>query len=213
LIQDELIIDEVLIITFCKMNDKYGSPNTSCYILNSGTELICSPTSLRYIYHSLLILNYYKSTNLRSITELGCGYGGLFLAICYFSKILNIEIDNYYIIDFPQICNLIDNYLILNKENVHINYIFNNCNEYGSNIIETNLFFISNYCFTEILDEHRNKYIENLFGKVKNGFIIWQTSFGLNIDNLNIINKNINTTIEEKPQTASRENPNYFVYF
>jgi len=201
------------IIIFIKQNDKYGCPNIGNFTCKDGKIISCSPTSLRYVYHSLIILEHFKKTNLTSIVEVGCGYGGLFLAICYFSKILNIKIDNYYLIDFPEVCNLIDNYLKINAEFVNINYSLHNCNEYGKNIAEKDLFLISNYCFTEITSENRNNYIINLFEKIKNGFIIWQTCLGADIGDIKLIKKNIINVIYEKPQTAFLEKPNFFVYF
>ena len=75
------------------------------------------------------------------------------------------------------------------------------------------LFLNSNYCFTEIPGENRNGYINKLFSKIKNGFIIWQTIFGLDISKVNTINKSIKNIIEEKPQTANAQYPNFFVYF
>jgi hypothetical protein len=201
------------VIFFVKRNDKYGCPNIDNFTCRDGTIISCSPTSLRYVYHSLIILEHYKNTNLNSIVEIGCGYGGLFLAICYFSKLLNIKVDNYYMIDFPEVCNLIDNYLKVNGDFVNINYSLHSCHEYGKNITERDLFLISNYCFTEISDENRKNYINNLFEKVKNGFFVWQTCLGINIDDVKIISKLIKNIIVEKPQTAPLDKPNYFVYF
>jgi len=201
------------ICCFLKINDKYGCPNIDNFTCKNGLVISCSSTSLRYIYHALIILEHYKNSNLTSIVEIGCGYGGLFLAICYFSKILNIKINNYYIVDFPEVCNLIDTYLNINKEFVKINYSLHSCHEYGRDITETNLFLISNYCFTEISDENRKNYIKNLFDKIEKGFIVWQTCLGVNIDDVKIISKLITNIIIEKPQTAFVEKPNYFVYF
>ena len=201
---------------YLKLNDAYGQPKCEKFTANNGEILICSATSLRYIYHALLILKHLKEVNLKSIVEVGCGYGGLYLAICYFSDILNIEIDNYYFIDFPEVNNLIDNYIKINETSLNkkINYYLHNCFEYGDSIKEDNeLFLISNYCFTEISQEHRNNYINKLFNKVKNGFIIWQTCFDLDIKHLETINKDIKCLTKEKPQTASENQPNYFVYF
>ena len=198
---------------FVKINDKHGYPKLEIFVNKDGKNVTSSATSLRYIYHSLIILDYYKNTQLLSMVEIGCGYGGLFLAINYFSNLLNIKIENYYLIDLPEVCNLTDNYLKLNKENIRINYSLNNCYEYGKNINENNLFLISNYCFTEIEDGHRKNYIKYLFDKIQNGLICWQTCFGLNINETTILNKKIINLVLEKPQTASYKQPNYFVYF
>ena len=199
---------------FVTINDKYGFPQKYTFTYKNTENLIASPTSLRYIYHSLLILTHLKSVQLSSIVEIGCGYGGLFLAICYFSKLFDIKIDNYYIIDLPDVCELINSYLQLHDKEININYSLHSCYEYGKDIDENNLFLISNYCFTEITDEHRTNYVNNVFNKVKNGFIVWQTVFGLGIDKVNLISKQIQSICDEKPQTAGIEkDKNYFVYF
>jgi len=205
-----------LLEKYVKLNDTYGNPNCENFTSKNGQILVSSATSLRYIYHALLILNYLKEVNLKSIVEVGCGYGGLYLAICYFSDILNIEINNYHFIDFPEVNKLIDNYIKINETSLNkkINYYLHNCFEYGDSIKEDNeLFLISNYCFTEISQEHRTNYINKLFNKVKNGFIIWQTCFGLEISYVESINKDIKQITKENPQTASEYKPNYFVYF
>ena len=196
------------------LNDKYGEPTKHTFTFYDGSSISCSPTSLRYIYHSLLILHYYKlKNNSTSIVEVGCGYGGLFLGICYFSKVLNIAVDHYYFIDLPEITNLIQKYISLHADNVNISYSVHSALSYGKEIENTNLFLVSNYCFTEIEKEHRDKYIDVLFPKVTNGFIIWQTCFGLPVQQTYIINKKINKIDEELPQTANAVQKNYFVYF
>jgi hypothetical protein len=62
--------------TFIDLNDKYGIPKTFMYSF-MNTTISTSPTTIRYIYHSLIILNYYKNTSCEIIVEVGCGYGGL----------------------------------------------------------------------------------------------------------------------------------------
>ena len=142
-------IDKTNIIDFCKINDNYGSPRLF-YISKEDLQLYCSPTSLRYIYHALIILKYLKETNCKNIVEVGCGYGGLCLSINYFMKFFNITIDNYNIIDLKEPCNLIKQYLDLHKDNIHTNIILHDSSTYGSNVNNNDLFFISNYCYTEI---------------------------------------------------------------
>jgi len=197
---------------YLQMNDKYGNPKTNTFMYDNK-QIVCSPTSLRYVLHSLLILKYIKNTSSRKVVEVGCGYGGLFLGISYFSKILNIEIDNYYFIDLPEICGLIENYLELHNGEININYAIHTAHNYGADIDETGMFFISNYCFTEIDRTHRDNYIKHLFPKISSGFIVWQTVFNLPINHVNIIGKNIKHVGEEYPQTATIQNKNYYVYF
>jgi hypothetical protein len=195
------------------LNDKYGSPVKSQFTYDDN-NIECSPTSLRYILHSLLILTHIKNnTTSTKIVEVGCGYGGLFLAINHFSQILNIKINKYYFIDLPEISKLIERYLNLHENEINIKYSIHSAENYGNDINDNDLFFISNYCFTEIDNVYRNNYINHLFPKVLNGFIIWQTVFNLPIENVNIIGKEIKNIVEEYPQTANIINKNYYVYF
>ena len=64
------------ILKYIEINDKYGNPKL--YKIQIHDIIVnCSPTSLRYIYHSLIIIDHYKKTGLNKIVEVGCGYGGL----------------------------------------------------------------------------------------------------------------------------------------
>jgi len=196
------------------LNDKYGDPKKHTFILSDNSTVRCSPTSLRYVYHSLLILHYYKFRNNKlDIVEVGCGYGGLFLAINHFAPILNISIGHYYFIDLPEICDLINNYISAHRDMINISYSTHSAFKYGSEIDKTDLFLISNYCFTEIEQKHRDKYIEILFPKVMHGFIVWQTIFGLPIAYTSMLYKQIYKIEEESPQTATVMQKNHFVYF
>jgi hypothetical protein len=199
---------------FAKINDKFGHPRLYKFILKNKVDTIeCSPSSLRYIYQALLILHYGTSTS--SIVEIGAGYGGLFLAICYFSNLLNIKINSYHFIDLKEVGILISNYLKHHSDIVNIKYTIHNCELYGKDINDDNLFLISNYCFTEIDEEHRLKYTECLLNKVNHGFIVWQTINGVKLDSMNKYFKHITyrNVEEERPQTAYEEFKNYFVYF
>ena len=195
---------------FIQLNDKIGNPVKYSYLIKN--EIIeSSPSSLRYIYNALVILQHYTTKNTRSVVEVGCGYGGLFLAIDFFSKLLNIPIDNYYIIDLPEVGNLIAIYLDYHKDVIGINYSIHDASLYGSTVENNELFFISNYCFTEIDENHRLGYVSQLLSKVSCGFIIWQTGL-ISIDTISSYIKQKYDILEEKPQTSGNYK-NYFVQF
>ena len=141
--------------------------------------------------------------------DVGCGYGGLFLAIVYFSKHLNISIDKYYLIDLPEANNLIEYYLNFHKDFINFDYEIHNSENFGSTIPNGNLFLISNYCYTEISDEYREKYNNSIMNRVDNGFIIWQSN-AYDIQNISKTNISPKEIIKEKP---SFNFSNYFVYF
>lgn len=202
---------------FINLNDKYGNSIKSIFTTKQNKMLYCSASNMRYMYQALVILKEFKEKQATSIVEIGAGYGGLFLAINHFAEKQGVKIKQYKMVDLTDVCILINNYLELNKSGVSIPYEFVDATTYGQDIVVDNdekLFLISNYCFTELEEEHRKKYIQHLFSKVEHGFIIWQTCFGIGLDYLEKAMKNKKwVKTEETPQTASVEFPNYFITF
>jgi hypothetical protein len=187
------------LIELCNINDLCGKPTK--YEFNNFT--CCSPTNLRYILHSLLILTYMKDCGLNNIDiiEIGGGYGGLCFFIYKIAIIFNININTYCIFDLP-------NPLILQKkylENLHIN----NVNFFDVNCTENlkkNSFLISAYAFSEISLDLQKIYTEKILNPyTSHGFLAWNA-----IDVYNFVkNKNI---IKEKEIPLTSFN-NYYVYF
>jgi hypothetical protein len=201
-----------IIKTFVNINDKFGSPIKSIFTMNcQNTQklLYCSPTSLRYTYHALKILSYLKETAQTKVVELGVGYGGLFLAINYFSNLLNVPITNYYLIDLPEVNPLVTSYLSLNNDQIHIPY----SQSIPDN--EANLFFISNYCLSFVSKEYRDQYISEIVQpRCDHGFMTWQTSFGVNETQVeSMIQKSVMNVLEEVPQTGPSHAKNYYITF
>lgn len=176
------------------MNDFFGNPNKST-IQNK----FISPTSLRYLYHAYLILSYISKPV--TIVEVGCGYGGLCLAINYLSKILNKQVLEYHCIDLKSVINLQQKYLSQFDLTFKVNFHFSDT--FGRDVQGENLFLISNYCFSEISNENQQLYIKTLFPKITNGFIVW------NFIPLYDFSKSYNVE-HERPLTGSG---NKFVYF
>lgn len=165
-INTKLSINDV--VSFCNLNDSVGNPNTIEYGI-----VTASPTSLRYIYFAHLILTHIKSLNLPvlNIVEIGGGYGGLCLAIHYFSEAYGVKVNTYKIIDLLTINKLQEMYISKVNSNISVEYI--DAATFGSDIKDTNLFLISTYCFSEIPLELQHSYIKTLFPKVSHGFIAW----------------------------------------
>ena len=217
LIEQEYKLEKEVIRDFIRINDIYGSPKRFTYTFNTGETFQSSPSSLRYIYHALLILDHYKTSGCKNIVEVGCGYGGLCLAMNYFSKYMNIHIGTYNFVDLPEVCTLIKNYLSLH--NIYTQTTFHSSETYGAHVYSRDLFFISNYCYTEI-DILKNKmYTSTLLPKASHGFLIWQNggnqgSYPIT-DAAEILGKEILHMEEEKPQTDAGYDRyfNYFVYF
>ena len=155
-----------VITTFCNMNDSVGNPEMFSY-----PNLRCSPSSLRYLYHAHLILTHYKNYSLTDIVEIGGGYGGLYLAINFLYKSYSVNIASYTIIDLPSISKF--QRLYTDKFNTTISLNCLESTNFGNEIDNSNMFFISCYSFSEIPSNLQQQYIETLFPKISHGFIAW----------------------------------------
>jgi hypothetical protein len=225
LISSEYGLSYIHIVDFARMNDRYGRPKTNTFtyfdknkgVGGSWVVISASPTSLRYIYHALVILDHYMGVGgSGGIIEVGCGYGGLFLAICYFSKILGVRLGEYTMIDLPGVVDLIRKYLLAHPLlTFGVSYrVLEMCptGYCGGGLFGDGCFFISNGFFTE-MDEVYRKQLFASGGIVKHGFIVWQTVFGVSIDSVGqYLDKGVfpDVVVEERPQMACA---NYFVRF
>ena len=200
LLWEEFRLGENDIVDFCKKNDLLGSPIKHRY----SDILICSPTSIRYIYHANLILSWMKQLDTKNIkiVELGCGYGGLCLAIQHFAKRYGVDIERYALIDLANASQLQKRYLVEYSQNTFLE--FHSAEDHGKTLDGTDWFFISNYCFSEISSENQRKYIENLLPKCQHGFLAW------NMIDLYEFGKPILNHQPERPLTGSK---NRFVFF
>jgi len=153
---------------FCSSNDSVGSPHKIKYGF-----LTVSPTSLRYVCHAHIILTHLQSLNLSfaDIVEVGGGYGGLCLAIYSLSSKYNITIQSYTIVDLPSVLKLQQKYIPLVSSSIHPEFV--DATTFGSTITKSNLFLVSNYCFSEISSQFQNEYRKHLFPKVSHGFMTW----------------------------------------
>ena len=193
-----------IILEFCRINDGVGDPIKS-YI--NGLESSVSPSSLRYLYHAYLSLKHIQTLKLSSIdiVELGCGYGGLCIAIDYVSKNMNINIHSYTCIDLDNPLKLQEIYTTLFQTSFPIK--FHSASTFGTDVSGTNNFLISNYCFSEIGDENRKKYIETLIPKVSHGFMAWNFIPVFNFG------KDFIRVEPENPQTDLVNSRNSYIYF
>lgn len=186
------------ITEFCKLNDAQGNPKKFQY-----GELLTSATSLRYIWHAHLILTHFKSFNDShyNIVEVGGGYGGLCLAIHFFSHKYYISIQSYTIIDLEEAGRLQKLYLTNLKVPFQFQILVSDT--FGKEVQGTDNYLISNYCFSEINKEFQDEYRKFLFPKVKHGFLAWNMiplyDIGFKVD-----------IQEEVPKTGIF---NKFVYF
>jgi hypothetical protein len=188
-------------IQLSKTNDKYGKTFKNKFV----DFCECSPSNLRYLYQSLIILDYIKSSLCKDeydFVEIGGGYGGLCFFIHNLVKIFDIKVNSYTIFDIEDVQKLQKKYLKLhnidiNTYNLDTNFKLNN-----------NSFLISNYAFSEISKGLQKKYRNQVLDKyIEHGFIAWNYIPVYDF----IANKDI-IVKEEKPLTGDPKF-NRFVYF
>ena len=188
-----------ILIELCHLNDKYGKTKKNKF--KDFTK--CSPSNLRYILHSLLILEHMKKNKLNhvNVIEIGGGYGGLCLFIHKISKLYEIEINSYAIFDLLEASNLQRKYLeSLEIKNVDFYQLdkYNNLNE--------NSFLISTYAFSEIPMSIQKIYSKKIINPFTNyGFIAWN-----NIPVYDFVKDCVIKKEVEYPITKSN---NYFVRY
>lgn len=191
-----------LLISFCHKNDLYGK--TIKEDIDDFT--VCSPTNLRYILHSLLILDYMKNNDLNNldIIEIGGGYGGLCFFIKSLASYFNITINSYIIYDLEAPVKLQKKYLeALNITNTN-SFVLD---ETTVKQLNKNSFLISNYGLSEFTIDIIKKYSSMIINPYcSHGFFTWNSSEDINnyIDNKEI------KIIDEYPQTG---NINKYIYF
>ena len=169
---------------YCQKNDRIGggqkhpySSLTSSTLLREGKsppeDLTTSPSNLRYLFQAHLICSHLRHLQKETveIVEVGCGYGGLFLAMDMVAPLYSIRISCYHLIDLPESSALQQWYLSghdgITPTRFHL------ASTYGDAIDRTDLFLISNYCFSEIAEEHQRRYRQQLFPRVSHGFMAW----------------------------------------
>lgn len=85
-----------LIVSLINNNDSIGNPAQYYF-----DDFKCSPSNLRYIYQTMLILKYLKTNynNDIDILEIGGGYGGLGYFMFNLSNLFDIKLSSYTIMD------------------------------------------------------------------------------------------------------------------
>jgi len=178
-----------LLATLCSENDQFGNPKKEYF----DDFAYCSPTNIRYILHSFLILEYIQKLNQNylDIIEIGGGYGGLCFFIHKLSSIFNISINTYAIFDLLEASKLQEKYLSnLNVKNSYFYQVdkFEN--------LKQNSFLISNYAFSEISLELQKEYSAKIIKPfTSNGILCWNhnpvyqfTDKKINIDKASRVN-------------------------
>jgi hypothetical protein len=168
-IRSKTTISDKQIDEISSINDSVGSPAKATY-----GSMTLSPSNLRYIFHSHLILTHMKTLYTEEavdIVEVGGGYGGLCMALHRLAPHYNVKIKSYTIVDLKPLGRLQTAFLKMIDPTLSVQVV--DAATHGSTIPLTNLFLISNYCFSEITAENQRNYRSILFPKVSHGFMAW----------------------------------------
>lgn len=160
--ESSLTVDDIR--AFVELNDRVG--NT---IRSDVNGISMSPASILYLYQAQHILK--NAPRGSSFVELGCGYGGLCLAIDFVSKKLGIPVKSYAMVDLPHPSRLQQDYL--DRHTLGFPVSFHNSTHFGADVPGEGHYFISVYCFSEIGASIRETYIKTLLPKTSAGFIVW----------------------------------------
>ena len=155
------------------LNDAVGGPVLDNTYQVSDLKITCSPTTLRYIKVLSDIVTYFDIDKIKSVSEIGVGYGGQ----CRILKCL-LDIKIYNLIDLPEVLMLAEKFL--DATNTSQYYLGGGLRFIdGTHLyheVESD-FFISNYAFSELQTSVQDAYIEKVVSKSKAGYITWDGGF------------------------------------
>jgi hypothetical protein len=122
-----------------------------------------SPTSIRYAKVHQDLMDFFGDLSNYSITEIGCGYGGMA------SQIISGEaIASYGIVDLPEV------------ENLAIKFVKTIVNERSNKIVRADRdaqgkidLLLSNYAFSELTRELQDDYISRYLSRSNRGYMIY----------------------------------------
>lgn len=185
------------------LNDAVGNPLTVTYNLDQAS-ITCSPTTLRYIKVLSDVATYFDTDKIKSVAEIGVGYGGQCRILKNF-----LAIDDYYLIDLPETLALTEKFLGVFKQCEGLKFVDGT---HLYNEIEADFFF-SNYAFSELQKSVQDMYIEKVISNCNAGYITWDADMSKSfygIDGYNLqdfLNKIPNPkVIPEVPVTTSPTN-------
>jgi len=144
-----------------KENDRYGNP----ILYNFDHYGDISLGTLRYVKNSCDIVSYFGD-DIKTIVEIGGGYGGLCKTISNF-----IEYNDYYIYDLEQVNLLSSKYLSKfdNYQKVHIQ-LLGDSKKFTEGEIDL---LISNYAFSELPRSVQLRYLSEVVTKSKRFYMIY----------------------------------------
>lgn len=168
------MLDTNTIHRLIQINDMVGNP-----YLPKVIPCIpgCSPNSIKYVYFGLLVVRDILEKKLDNIEfiEIGGGYGGQCVILHELFRIFNIHVTKYKLID-------LDNVVQFQHKYVKAFQMQNDCEfipfeSYKEHTFSKDSYLLSSYCLSELTDDTRKDYYENLVQQIPHGLVIWNNPF------------------------------------
>ncbi len=190
---------------FFLANDSVGNPYLSRF--NCGDSMvIASPTTLRYVKVLVDVLTLFDVEKIRTVTEIGIGYGGQCRILRNF-----LPLARYNLVDLPEVLALAEKFLTaLNVTGDDVRYL-DGTHLYNDAPCDL---LISDYAFSELGKPAQKVYLEKILSKSKAGYVTWDGDFfaeaglydGLTLEEFMSILPHDATVLPENPVTTSETN-------
>ncbi|WP_029323814.1 putative sugar O-methyltransferase [Butyrivibrio sp. AE3004] len=183
-------------------NDTVGKPRVYDYEIGGRTVSV-SPTTLRYIKVLDDLKKLFPMEDIKSVAEIGVGYGGQCRII-----FADYKIDKYSLIDLPEALGLTKRFLKKLIDIGNVQFIDGTAMD-GENISDHDL-VISNYAYSELARVIQQGYWDKVVSKASHGYFTWNLESerkldGFTVDEFTNMLKSIGRDVrvlEERPLTA-----------
>ena len=148
-------------------NDSVGNPYLSRFDFGDSM-VIASPTTLRYVKVLVDVLTLFDATKIRTVTEIGGGYGGQCRILMNF-----LPIARYNLVDLPEALALAEKFLTALDAAGNVRYLDGThiYNDAPCDLV------ISDYAFSELSKSAQEVYLEKILSKARAGYVTWDGDF------------------------------------
>ena len=148
-------------------NDSVGNPYLSRFDFGDSM-VIASPTTLRYVKVLVDVLTLFDATKIRTVTEIGGGYGGQCRILMNF-----LPIARYNLVDLPEALALAEKFLTALDAAGNVRWLDGThlYNDAPCDLV------ISDYAFSELSKSAQEVYLEKILSKARAGYVTWDGDF------------------------------------
>ena len=152
---------------FFLKNDSVGNPYISRFDCGDSM-VIASPTTLRYVKVLVDVLTLFDVEKIRTVTEIGIGYGGQCRILRKF-----LPIERYNLVDLPEVLALAEKFLTALNTTGDVRWL-DGTHLYANAPCDL---VISDYAFSELASPAQEVYLEKILSKARAGYVTWDGDF------------------------------------